>query len=95
MQHRPRDLKYGRQPPRDLCRTVRQQPVITEVDRLAEDMDTNNHHDEAGPTEEPGHNRTQCQQVHGHDRDSVFPSDLPLHDGIGHGEPRLIIFLDC
>ena len=54
----------------------------------AEDVQPGKGREDAGPTEEPGHECQQCQHVIKHHADHVSPSDLTTINARGVREPR-------
>ena len=69
-------------------------PVVTQIDRLAEHVDPHDHHDQPGPTEEPGDKRQQRDEMQPHDRKCIFPTN-PIGDrGFRRGEPDRLFLND-
>ena len=64
------------------CGFVSQDSVVAEVDRLTEDMNSEDHHDKTRPTEEPGQKRRQCEQMNEDDWNGIGPSNLTSDDGV-------------
>ena len=56
--------------------------MVTQIDRLPEDMHTDDHGDQTGPAEEPGQNRCEGEYVDQEDRDGIGPSDLTTNDRV-------------
>ena len=56
--------------------------MVTQVDRLSEDVDADDHDDQAGPTEEPGHERRESENVDQEDGYGIGPSDLTTRDRV-------------
>ena len=59
---------------------MRQQPVVADRDPLSEDMDAEQHREEADETEKSRKERQQRQQMNPHDRGHIDPID-----GVGLG----------
>ena len=61
---------------------VRQDPVVTQIDSLAEDVDPEDHHDQAGPAEQPWNDGCQGQDMDQRDGDGIGPYDLATDDRV-------------
>lgn len=59
---------------------VREEPVVADVDRLAIEVNPQHADDQAGPTEEPWHDRRDSREVDQHEGDRVHPlHSRPVH----------------
>ena len=57
--------------------------MVAEIDRLTEDVHSDDHDDQAGPTEQPGQKRCESEYMDQEDGHRIGPTDLTTDDRVG------------